>query len=156
MKTGKKTYEMILRLDREIEVAKPSRMPLEERLEVLPGILMSKDLEIYALSCKIEDLKPRIKNIEIQAFNRLRAETVDGVKEGVTKPKYTVEQAEYESKLHLAIQDDGYKNLKNQEKALHKEFETLKIERSFVENSMKMARTLAWLKVGEKITEAIG
>ncbi len=149
-------YEAVLKLDRAIEVTKKSRVPIEEKLETLPALIFIKDTEVYRKSSEIEKIKPKIKNMEQDAFNRKRAETVEGAKEGVTKPKYTVDQATYESKLQLSIHDETYKQLKETEKNLHIEYEMMKLERMFLENSFKAARTLAWLKASAAIMETIG
>jgi hypothetical protein len=147
-KESDKIYNAILKLDRTIEATKPSRVPLEDRLEILPGQLFVKDLDIYRIFSEIEELKPKIKAMEAEKLKEYRAMTVPGVKEGTTKPKYTVEQAEYESKFHLGLHDNKYKALKKQEKDLYTQYEMLKMERNFLDMSFKATRTLAWLKVG--------
>lgn len=154
-KEAARIYNVILKLDRTIEETKPSRTSLEDRLEILPGQLFIKDLEIYRIFSEIEELKPKIKAMEAEELKRYRAMTVPGVKEGTTKPKYTVEQAEYESKFHLGLNDQKYKALKKQEKDLYTQYEMLKMERNFLDMSFKATRTLAWLKVGGPVKEVM-
>ena len=82
--------------------------------------------------------------------------TVSGVKEGTTKPKHTVDEAEYYAKRELSLDDDKYKELKRQEKMLHDILDDLRLEKEFLENSFKAYRTIVWKECGKTVTEAIG
>lgn len=142
--------------DRKAGLIEPSTMTLEERLEKLPAMIFKKKQEIYGISCKLSEVKATITNMEAEEFNRFRKETVPGAKEGITKPKYTVEQAQYEAVKHLNLHNKGYKKRKDEESRLHTQMKFLEDERDFLIDTYKAARTLVWKEVGDRVLRLVG
>ena len=134
--------EKIFKLERRVKAGRESEMSVDERLNKLPGMLFIKREELRKESTEISTIKSKINHILIPEVNRLRDHTIPGKKPGVTKPKFTVERAEFEAKKYLRKTHQGYRTLKDQQGAMHDKFNELTNQKKFLVDMFEAAKVL--------------
>ncbi len=133
-------------IDAQLRRAKASSIPLEERLEKLPGLLYAKELEIYELSEALAAIKDQLEAIEREEYLRIDGETIRD-SNGKVKKKFSNEAAR-RAELQRRLRDsEKYQRLKVREKATHDRLENLKIEHSFLTRLYSSTKYLARLRV---------
>lgn len=138
--------EKIEEVDARLRRAKASSIPLEERLEKLPGLLYAKELEIYELSEALAAIKDQLETIEREEYLRIDGETIRD-SNGKVKKKFSNEAAR-QAELQRRLRDsEKYQRLKVREKATHDRLENLKIEHSFLARLYSSTKYLARLRV---------
>jgi len=137
--------EKIREVDAQLRRAKASSVPLEERLEKLPGLLYQKEVEMYELSEALAGVKDQLEAIERVEYLRIDGETIRD-SNGRVKKKFSNETAR-QAELQRRLKDHTkYQELKDREKSLHDRLENLKIEHSFLTRLYSSTKYLARLK----------
>ena len=137
--------EQNAKLTAQLDKVQSSKIPLEERLEKLPGLIFEKELAIYNLTCRLSEIK---KSIELNESIMMREITAERTEDG--KQKFSNDAAR-QAEMRIRLRDnENYKKLKEDEEKFHNSLEHRKIEHNFLRNMLGSAKWLAQLKSGEE------